>query len=266
MNATEQNRVIEVEKLGFGLAGFRQWPLDKSLGTLAEIGYTAVELCLEHPGLDLTTLTPAALSKLKTRLKKLGLRVSSVSCHSKLDGVFKSLKKQKLAIEFAGEFGAHVLVVGTAASTLDPQGSDTTRALEELVRAAEGTGVVVAVEPEPDTVIHGMYEFSMLASHLSGSSLGLNLDLGHAFLTEGSATSVVDEWAPFIVQVHIEDVIKPDHLHLLPGDGHVDLTRALEHLRENGYSGNLIVDHPDGLDDPKEWARLAMERCRDLLK
>jgi sugar phosphate isomerase/epimerase len=166
----------------------------------------------------------------------------------------------------AGEFGARVLVVGTAASALDPQGSDTARALEELVRAAEGTGVVVAVEPEPETVIHGMYEFSMLASRLSGSSLGLNLDLGHAFLTEGSATSVVDEWAPFIVHVHIEDVIKPNHLHLLPGDGHVDLARSVQHLRENGYSGDLIVDHPDSLEDPQDWARQALERCREIMK
>ncbi len=266
MNTVEWARVCEPEKLGFRLAGFQLWPLDKALTTLAEIGYRSVELCLEHPDLNPEILNPEALARLKSLLGRLGLRVSSISCHGKKDSIALTLKKQLLGLNIARELGTRYLVVGTTLSQNDPQGADTLRALEVLVRAAEECDLMVAVEPEPETVIHGMYDFSMLASNLSGSSLGLNLDLGHAYLTESSPIEVIDEYASFIVHLHLEDMIRPAHNHLLPGDGYMDLQGAIMRLRENGYSGDLTVDLFDILDAPEVWAKKALERCQAIFK
>lgn len=266
MNAPEQARNSEMEKLGFRLSGFRQWPLEKTLAALAQIGYRSVELCLEHPELNPESLDADAIARIKQLLDRLGLRVSAVSYHGRKDSVAAALKKQKLGLKLAREFGTRVLVVGSVDGRHDPQGGSTYRALEELVREADGTEVVVAVEPEPDTVIHGMYEFSMLARDLSGCPLGLNLDLGHAYLTEGNATQVVDEWAPFIVHVHLGDVRKPNHVHLMPGDGHLDLRGSVQRLRECGYEGDLTVDFCDLQEAPEDLAGKAYQRCRELLR
>jgi sugar phosphate isomerase/epimerase len=158
-----------------------------------------------------------------------------------------------------------VLVAGSPTTEVDPQGCSTFLALEELIRSAEGTGIVVALEPEPDTVINGIYEFSLIAAHMAGSPLGLNLDLGHAALTEGDPIAVIDEWSSFIMHVHVEDIRRPQHVHLLPGDGHLDLLRMIRKLRESGFAGDLTVDLFDILDAPDVWAQRAMERMRLLL-
>jgi len=262
MNVTEGARASELGKLGFRLSGFKAWPLNKALKALAEIGYKSVELCLEHPDLDPETLTAARIARVKHSLNAHNLRISAVSYHGKKDGVAQALEKQKRGIEITQSFGANTLVVGSALVTTDPQGCSTFQALEDLIKSAEGSNVIVAVEPEPDTVINGMYEFSLLAAHMAGSPLGLNLDIGHAALTEGDPAAVIQEWAPFIVHTHVEDIRRGEHVHLLPGDGHLDLLRLIHKLRDCNYQGDLTIDLFDILDAPQVWAQQAMERFR----
>lgn len=265
MAGVEWTPGAELKKLGFRTCGFREWALDRALKTIADLGYGSVELCLEHPDLDPDKLNSRAVNKVKKWLTELELRVSSVSYHGKQDDLATVYRKQKLAIDVALQFATPVLVVGTAPVALDPQGCASFKELENLLIAADGKNLTVALEPEPDTVMNGMYEFSIFASHMAGAPLGLNLDVGHAALTEGDPAEVISEWAPFISHVHFEDVRRPQHVHLLPGDGHLDLLRVVRKLRGYNYTGDLTVDLFDILDNPQDWARQAMDRCRQLL-
>jgi len=264
MNGSDQTLSSELANLGFRLSGFREWPLDKALKTLSTIGYKSVELCLEHPDLDPEKLNAKKITKIKESLDENGLRISSVSYHGKRDSVPDLFEKQKRGIEIALEMGIRILVVGTASSENDPDGNHTFRALEELLIAAEEAGIMLVAEPEPDTVLNGMYEFSLLASRMAGSSLGLNLDVGHASLTEGDVCAVIEEWAPFILHTHIYDIRRPKHVHLLPGEGHLDLPDLIRTLREYNYNGDLTLDLFDIADAPDEWAKKAMEKCREI--
>jgi fructoselysine 3-epimerase len=254
----------ETGKLGFRLSGFRLWSVTHALQVLSEIGYRSVELCLEHPELDPSTLTKAKISEIRQVLRDTGLRVSAVSYHGKRDNFGVTLSKQKAGLELAREFGTSVLVAGTGLKASDPSGNKTYRALEELIWAAEEVGCIVAVEPEPDTVIHGMNEFSELVRRLAGAPIGLNLDVGHAALTEIDVSETINQWGSFLRHVHLEDIRKPHHVHLLPGDGELELSRFVGELRRVGYAGDLTIDLFDLLDKPDAWARRAMTRCREL--
>ncbi len=265
MSIHQAQQTDNLSKLGFRLEGFRQWPLEKALDKIAQIGYHSVELCLEHPEMNPGALTSQSIGRIRKCLQETGLAISSISYHSKRDDLARAQQNQKLGIEIAQSLGASILVIGAPSTSTDPQGCATFLALEELIRSAEGSGIVIALEPEPDTVLHGIYEFSLLAAHLAGSPVALNLDLGHAALTEGDPTAVIEEWAPFIVHTHIEDIRKPNHTHLLPGDGHLDLLRMIKKLRETGYAGDLTIDLFDILDEPDIWAQKAMDRMRLLL-
>lgn len=251
-------------RLGFRLEGFRDWTLDKSLKAIAKIGYKSVELCLEHPELDPEKLTTEKIKKISKLIEAQGLRISAVSSHHMGDTVEKALIMQKRGLEIAGEFGCKILVTGTVRDTTDPEGSATHRALEELLHAADNAGITVALEPEPDTVFNGMYEFSQVASRFAGSKLALNLDVGHAYLTEGSPFDVIDEWATFIVHVHFTDMRRPNHVHLLPGEGHMDLKGLIWKFTDMKYNGELVIDLFDITEAPDEWARKAFDRSQEL--
>jgi sugar phosphate isomerase/epimerase len=254
-----------MERLGFRLSGFRKWSLEKSLKTLAKIGYKSVELCLEHPELDPAALTDEKIAAALDLLKKHNLRLSSISYHGKTDDLATIFRKQKEALAVAQKFNSRVLVVGTPPTSTDPQGCSSFQALEDLLKAADGTGVVVAAEPEPDTVLNGMYEFSLLASHMAGSPLGLNLNLANATLTEGDAAAVIEEWSSFIVHTHVCDARKNHSGRYLPGDGHLDLRRLVRKLQEHNYWGDLTIDLTEIEDAPQDWAQQALERCKEIL-
>jgi len=254
----------ELNKLGFRLALFHSWPLEKAVKTLAEMGYKSLELCLEHPELSPDKLTEKEISRIKKIIEDGGLRVSSVSYFSSGDDVSVALEEQKGGVELARELDCRILVVGTLPEAADPDGKKTYRALEELLRLAEEKGVTIAVEPEPETVINGLFEFSVLASRVAGSPLGLSLNIGHVALTEGDVAAAIEEWAPFIMNAHISDVRRHEHVHLLPGDGHLDIYKMVMTLRENDFSGDLIIDLSQTQEAPDQLARIAMERCREM--
>jgi fructoselysine 3-epimerase len=264
MIATQPTAAGGVGRFGFRLSGFHRWPVVQALKTLSEIGYQSVELCLEHPDLDPLTITRAKVAEIRQALDHSGLRVSAVSYHGKRDDLGKTLSKQKAGLELARDFGTEVLVAGTGLLISDPGRSNTYRALETLIRVAAEVDCIVAVEPEPDTVIHGMEEFSQLVSLMAGAPLGLNLDVGHAALTENDVGESIDKWGCFIRHVHFEDIRKPHHVHLLPGDGDLDLPNLVLKLRQVGYTRDLTVDLFDILDAPEVWARRAITRCHEL--
>lgn len=255
----------ELSKLGFRLSGFLKWPLEKSIKCLAEAGYKSLDLCLGHPDMNPDKLSSAGISKIRKIIEANEMRISAVSYRGKNEDVDAALKKQRKGLGIAAELGSRILLVGTASEALDPDGQRTFRALEELLSEAESSGLTVAVEPEPETVLNGMYEFSMLASHVAGAPLGLNLNVAHAALTEGDVPAVIEEWAPFIVHAHISDVKKHEHAHLLPGDGHLDLCKVIMTLRENNYHGDLVLDLSETTEAPDQLAKKAMERFREIL-
>jgi len=263
-SGTEPSRSSELEKLGFRLTGFRDWPVVRALHTLAGLGFRSVELSLDHPELDPETLTGEQITRVQAALADYRLRLSAVAYHPVSDCVDTAFRRQKRALAVAREFGASALVAGGVASARDSQGTAGLKALEDLVLAAEGAGLTVALEPAPDTVLDGMYEFANLARRLAGLPVSLTLNLGHVALTEGESPEVIEEWCSFITQVHVHDVIRPDPTHLLPGDGHLDLLRPIQKLRECGYTGDLTLDLYDIAAAPDEWAARAMERCRGL--
>lgn len=255
----------DLSNLGFRMAGFRDWPLGKSLQCISQAGYQSVELCLEHPEVDPGKLTAQDISRIKSTLEENHLRVGALSHCYQGDDFSEALEKQKGGLRLAQELGCRVLVLGTAASTADPDGHRTEEALAEILQTADGTGITVAVDPEPDTVFHGIFEFSMLASRMAGLPLGLNLNVGHAALTERDVCEVIQEWAPFIVHTHIGDVRRNEHKHLFPGEGHLDLRKLIAALREIGYQGDFTLDVSNCEDPPDKVAKQAIIKFREII-
>lgn len=223
-------------RLGFRTSGMRGMPLDAALETIAAAGYALVEFCMEHPEAE------------DYRGDLFGLGISAVSYHGKKDDPGQRKRSISLAMEKAGEIGASVLVLGSPAGT----------AASEFIAECHWTldrlpaGVRPAWEPEPGTALSNLAVFLELAQML-GPRAGLNLDFGHAFLdglTPGPACSLA---CGRLLHVHVEDVRRRNHTHLLPGEGDFpwgELMPALDHIR---YPGPLVVDLFDLPPDPARY-------------
>ena len=115
---------------------------------------------------------------------------------------------------------------------------------ERVVEHAERNGIVLAFEPEPGMLVETLADYERLQERLGHpQALGLTLDIGHIVCLEPmSVTECVRRGAPTLAHVHIEDMKRGVHEHLMFGEGELDLDEALAVLNEVGYDGLVAVE------------------------
>lgn len=255
-------------KIGFRTVGFRDWPVTRALAELARLGYDGVELCLEHPDMRPEELTEAQAADVAVAVRDLGLEIASVSYHGDRDEPNLRLDNQRRSIGLTRAMDCDLLILNTPRrdpSRLAEQWHETVLWIEgTLLPDAERAQVRLACEPEPDLVLHGTPEMLRLLSHLPHPLLGVNLDIGHAWLTDDDVTHSVRQLAPWLWHVHWEDFPRGEHRHLPPGEGDMPLAEIHEALQQIGYGGYTTVDLFNIADDPLRHAEVSLQAMRDF--
>jgi L-ribulose-5-phosphate 3-epimerase len=130
----------------------------------------------------------------------------------------------------------------------DPVGEDEALdrlagALRPVIDHAERRGVRLAFEPEPGMFIDTFGRFARLDERVRHPLFDLTVDIGHVHCIEpGDVASHLPAWAGRIANVHIEDMARGVHDHLMFGEGTIDFPPVLAALRAGGYTGGLHVE------------------------
>jgi sugar phosphate isomerase/epimerase len=255
-------------KIGFRTAGFHQWPTPEVLTLLGNLGYDGVEICLENPDCRPETLTPAGATDLARLCADAGLEVASVSFHA--DAEEPALRRENTvrALGLVAVFGADVFIMN--GRRLAPGAEERTRAeltelLDVLLPRAEAHGLRIAIEPEPGLAVGSAAEMQALLDRVANPHLAVNLDVGHAFLTDPDVRESIRLLGPSIAHTHMEGMAAGVHKHLLPGEGDLDLVAVCRTLAEIGYQGYCTIDLFNIADDPARWAASALEAMREVL-
>ena len=90
---------------------------------------------------------------------------------------------------------------------------------------------------------HRLDDAVALLADCGYDGVALTLDIGHCVCLEPAPVpDCVRRAARRLVHVHIEDMRRGVHEHLMFGDGELDLAVALAALSEIGYSGLVAVE------------------------
>jgi sugar phosphate isomerase/epimerase len=255
-------------RIGFRTIGFRRFSADTAIRRIAEIGYDGVEICLEHPGLDpeeIDVLRGAAIANVAAGES---IEVATVSYHGDRDPLRLRWKRALRAIELASAMGTGTLIINSprpgpeAPDDLEDQFHEQ---LERQLERAERLGVILAVEPEPGLLIDNVDDMLKLIERMGSEHLRVNLDVGHAFLTEDDVPAAIRRLGDLTVAAHIEDMPRGEHTHLVPGEGEMDLPAVLAALDAVSFDGWLTVDLFDIADAPDEAAERSLARMRELV-
>lgn len=237
----------------FRTSGWRLWPHALCLSELRRIGFQAVELCLEHPD-----VAPRAMRKRRCAevAEELGdLQVSALSFHGKREHSWLKAEYTHMLVDIGARLrhaGVQIDVLVICGGLRDYPGLVTL--LRDVCPRAQDAGFVLAVEPEPGTVVHGTADMRRLLDDVDHPALRVNLDVGHSFLTEPDVVADIAAWGPLIAGVHVEGMPAGVHRHLVPGEGDLDLPAALRALQRAGYTRPLTIDLFDIQDDPPQWS------------
>ncbi len=271
-------------RFGYNTNGFAHHRLPDALMVLAQLGYASVAITIDHDFLDTYAIDLSKrLSRVKALLQRFNLRcVIETGARFILDPFHKhqpTLISPKLeerqqridflanAIHIARELESDIVSFWSGTPTDDaPPAELMGRLVEgcrELCQRAQNYGVRLAFEPEPGMFIDRMAGFEDLSRQVNHPLFGLTIDIGHLHCQ--GETPIADHlrrWKDRLWNIHIEDMRKGVHEHLMFGEGEIDFLPVLAALREIDYDGGIHVELSRHSHDAVNTARRALDFLR----
>jgi sugar phosphate isomerase/epimerase len=266
--------------LGYNTNGFAHHRLEDALAILADLGYRSVALTLDYHALDpFAPDLPRQLTAVQDLHGRRGLRsVVETGARFLLDprhkhqptllGPDPAQRDRRLdflrrAVDVAGALGADAVSFWSgSARDPEPDAALMDRLVEgcrQLCAHAALRGVRLAFEPEPGMFIDTMARFAELHERVGHPLFGLTIDVGHLHcLGEVPIADHLRRWHERLWNVHIEDMRRGVHEHLMFGAGEIDFGAVLGALAEVGYEGGVHVELSRHSHDAVETARRAL--------
>jgi sugar phosphate isomerase/epimerase len=270
--------------LGYNTNGFAHHRLEDALVILAELGYESVALTLDYHALNpYAADLPCQLAAVQSLLRRHGLRsVVETGARFLLDPRRKHrptllsaepaerarrLDFLRRAVDVAAELGSDAVSFWSGTPPDGASDADLMGRLVEGCRAlcghADARQVRLAFEPEPGMFIDTMARFAGLHERVNHPRFGLTLDVGHLHCQgEVPVREHVRRWRDVLWNVHVEDMRRGVHDHLMFGEGEMDFAEVLGALEEVGYAGGLHVELSRHSHDAVETARRAIAFLR----
>jgi sugar phosphate isomerase/epimerase len=120
--------------------------------------------------------------------------------------------------------------------------------LTSVLDHAGQRGVPLAFEPEPGMFIDKLDRYGDVVAELERrrvdvSLFQLTIDIGHLHCQgEVPIADQLREWADRLTNVHIEDMRRGVHEHLMFGEGEINFPPVIAALAEIGYAGLVGVE------------------------
>jgi sugar phosphate isomerase/epimerase len=137
--------------------------------------------------------------------------------------------------------------------------------LAEVLDFADQKKVPLAFEPEPGMFIDTITRFAELHARVDHPSFGLTLDVGHVHcLDDGRIEDHLSAWSPRLFNVHLEDMKRGTHEHLMLGEGEIHFPPIFAALRRIDYPSGVHVELSRHSHDAVETARRAFDFLTNL--
>jgi sugar phosphate isomerase/epimerase len=271
-------------RFGYNTNGFAHHRLEDALTIVAELGYQSAAVTLDYHALDpFEPDLPGRTAETRGLLARLGLRsVIETGARFLLDirrkhqptlvsgseeGRAVRLDFLRLAVDIAADLGSDTVSFWSGAPDDGAPEEDLMTRLADGCRLlcdyAAARGVRLAFEPEPGMFIDTMSRFDELRRRVDHPAFGLTIDIGHLHcMGEVPIADQLRKWRHLLWNVHIEDMRRGVHDHLVFGEGEIDFAPVLGALDEIGYTGGAHVELSRHSHNAVETARRALAFLR----
>ena len=116
-------------------------------------------------------------------------------------------------------------------------------ALLPVLAHAETRHMRLAFEPEPGMFIDTFARFRALDERVRHPLFDLTVDIGHVHcIEERPIGDCLRDWRGRVAHIHIEDMNRGVHEHLMFGAGTIAFDKVFEALRDIGYNQGVHVE------------------------
>jgi sugar phosphate isomerase/epimerase len=244
---------------------FQGWKTEQTAAELARLGFDCLELCLEAPDVRPERLDEVRCNEIRQTLDELDITLASVSFHADREPHDQRRINQERAVRVADWVGTNILIINPEkAVDRDRQWREHVDHLKRLCQLAEELGVTLALEPEPLLVVGSSQEMMQMMEDVGSPRLKVNLDIGHAQVTDDDPALSIRQLGSAIAHLHLEDIKDRIHRHLPLGEGNINFAAVRRALEDVRYSGPYVADL-FGLDGtPSDVAARTLSDLRRL--
>lgn len=209
------------------------------LKTISKIGYRYVELF--DGNLEKFDNSPETL---KTYLKETNMKVLGIYTGANYiytDAFEDEFNRIKDTIEKMKVFKAkHLVLGGGAIRTKGNAANDyevLARNLDRVAQFAKENGVVASYHPHLGSAVETPEQIDRL---FSLTKISFCPDIAHLVAGGGDALELIQKYRDRIEYVHLKDLKDSEFVPL--GDGDIPLKEIIQYLKEDGYSGDWLVE------------------------
>jgi sugar phosphate isomerase/epimerase len=227
---------------------FGRYPLDQALRTIAELGFSKVEVALHENGPHLKpsqVLEDIGVAGQSLRVGP-GLAPAAFSVEIAADDDAEHDQQLRGVCRLARLTMVPLLTISAApaGSALDAEA----RRLTRLVQICEGEGIRLTLDTRLGTLTEDPEITVRLCRQVPG--LGLTLDPS-PYIAGPHASKPLDELFPFVQHVHLRDTGRgPNQFQVRVGQGEVEYGRLISQLARHNYNRLLTVDIRDSNEPP----------------
>jgi len=273
-----------VLRFGYNTNGFAHHRLEDVLPILSEIGYETVAITLDHFALNpFDKGLYKQMSDVRSWLESLRLGcVIETGSRYLLDSKRKHqptlispnqwereyrLEFLKRAVWIAEALNANCVSFWSGTS-IDNEGPDIhwsrlVDSCRSLCEVADARNVNLAFEPEPGMLIDMTRGYDELLQRLSSHPrFGLTLDIGHLHCQGEPIVETIQSHRDRLWNVHVEDMRRGVHEHLMFAEGEIDFPPVLRALEDIGYRGGVYVELSRHSHNAVETAKAALSFLR----
>ncbi len=227
-----------------------KWSFDECVTYFKQSGFDGIEFCFEdyyfnvRPDYNEDFFVKHAVDFCEEN----DMTISAVGNH--MDYVFNDdmYELMKKTVPIVKDYGTDIFITASPDvqfkkfSEREAYYHKYVKRLTQLLDLAAEHGVMIAIEPEVLNLITTTQEFLDLCDYVKRDNLVCNLDVGHAFLTDPDMFESIRLLGDKIVHTHVEGMNRGEHMHLLPGEGDMDLPAVIQALRDVGFDGAMALD------------------------
>lgn len=277
--------------LAYSSNAFTRTDLASALRAIADLGFAGAEILCDIPHCQPDRVNDQSVDQIAGLLRRHGLAVSNLNANT-ANGFFSPppaentfepalssansdhrrwrIDYSKAAIDLAARLGAPCISVtsGMPGSGGPPeQGLELfVDSLRDICAHAQQNGIRVGIEYEPGLLVERASEARTVIERVGSPQLGVNLDIGHSYLDGEAPEEAIEQLTGRIWNVHVEDIAKRKHYHLVPGLGDLPFQRYFKALRQADYQGFLTVELYTYVDQPEQAGRESLAYLSRLLE
>ena len=269
-------------QFGMFTCGYQYLPLETAFRDAAAIGYDYIELWGGYPHAYAPDLLAGGAAGIRQLSEKWQVPVRIYTPEHNaypFNYMMGSLRQWENCMEYltqafraATMIGAEKTLISVGHGGMRPaeeRWERLLRSLEELSRRAEEEGQTILLEtltPMESNTCTTVRELKKALDAVDRPNLLGMCDVVPPYVQGEDPADYVRLLGARMGHVHLVDGDGVSETHLVPGEGVMPLRKILQDFRQCGYDGTATIELVTNyLSDPTYYARLALERAKELL-